>query len=60
MDVFAMWSEWASFYPPASDSRNLLERIRDERWLVSVVHHDFKNQDALWDFLLDEENGCGS
>ncbi|KAF8298257.1 MTHFR-domain-containing protein [Clavulina sp. PMI_390] len=53
-DVFQMWSEWASFYPPASETRTLLEQVTNERWLVSVVHHDFKNPDSLWDFLLSE------
>jgi len=53
-DVFHMWSEWASFYSPESDTRRLLERIRDERWLVSVVHHDFKTPNALWTFVLSD------
>lgn len=50
-----MWSEWASFYRPESDTRKLLEQITNDRWLVSVVHHDFKNANALWDFVLSED-----
>ncbi|KAH9993822.1 MTHFR-domain-containing protein [Russula vinacea] len=29
-------------FPPNSQERQLLERIRDTRWLVNVTHHDFK------------------
>jgi len=54
-DAFSTWAEWASFYPPRSSERELLEGIRKERWLVSIVHHDFKNQDALWEFLFKGE-----
>ncbi|EIN07214.1 MTHFR-domain-containing protein [Punctularia strigosozonata HHB-11173 SS5] len=50
-EAFSIWSEWASFYPPGSAERKLLESVRDERWLVSVVHHDFKNPMALWTFF---------
>ncbi|KAF8559704.1 MTHFR-domain-containing protein [Imleria badia] len=52
-DAFSIWAEWASFYPPGSSQRALLDRVRKTRWLVSVVHHDFKRSDALWSFLLD-------
>ncbi|EJU05155.1 MTHFR-domain-containing protein [Dacryopinax primogenitus] len=52
-EAFGIWSEWALFFPPASTTRQLLERVRDERWLVSVCHHDFKNPNDLWDLLLE-------
>ncbi|KAH9484119.1 Methylenetetrahydrofolate reductase 2 [Psilocybe cubensis] len=52
-EAFSIWSEWASFYRPGSEERKLLEGVRDDRWLVSIVHHDYKNKDALWTFLLD-------
>ena len=54
-EAFSIWSEWASFYPPRSEERELLEHVRDKRWLVSVVHHDYQDQDALWKFLLGEQ-----
>ncbi|PPQ77523.1 hypothetical protein CVT25_011320 [Psilocybe cyanescens] len=53
-EAFSIWSEWASFYRPGSDERKLLEDVRDNQWLVSVVHHDYKNREALWTFLLDD------
>ncbi|KAL1746329.1 methylenetetrahydrofolate reductase-domain-containing protein [Schizophyllum fasciatum] len=50
-EAFDIWSDWASFYRPGSDERKLLEGVRDTRWLVSIVHHDYKDPDALWKFL---------
>ncbi|KAJ8594278.1 methylenetetrahydrofolate reduct [Rhizopogon salebrosus TDB-379] len=54
-EAFTIWAEWASFYPPGSEERELLNSVRKERWLVSIVHHDYKRPDALWTFLLDGE-----
>jgi len=34
-----------------SDERNLLEDIRNERWLVSLVHHDYKDPKACGPFV---------
>ncbi|KAE8225518.1 hypothetical protein CF319_g1765 [Tilletia indica] len=50
-EAFEIWGEWACLYPPKSASRKLLESVRDSRWLVTVVHHDFKDEKALWKFL---------
>ncbi|KAJ7481236.1 methylenetetrahydrofolate reductase-domain-containing protein [Mycena galericulata] len=47
-EAFSIWSEWASFYRPQSDERKLLESVGDERWLVSILHHDYRNSQALW------------
>lgn len=54
-----MWKDWASFYPPQSPEREVLEGVWKRRWLVSVVHHDFKGLDALWEFLF-SEGGLGT
>lgn len=53
-EAFSIWSEWALLYRPQSDERLLLERVRDERWLVSIVHHDYRDSEALWTFIFDE------
>ncbi|CAA7271526.1 unnamed protein product [Cyclocybe aegerita] len=53
-EAFFIWSEWASFYRPGSAERKLLEGVRDNRWLVSLVHHDYKNTEALWTFLFED------
>ncbi|PFH54180.1 hypothetical protein AMATHDRAFT_72701 [Amanita thiersii Skay4041] len=50
-EAFSIWSDWASFYRPGSEERTILERVHDERWLVSIVHHDYKNPQNLWNFL---------
>ncbi|KAH7906157.1 methylenetetrahydrofolate reductase-domain-containing protein [Hygrophoropsis aurantiaca] len=50
-EAFSIWAEWASFYSPGSSERSLLESVGRERWLVSIVHHDYKREDALWTFL---------
>ncbi|KAG8856825.1 hypothetical protein FRB91_000324 [Serendipita sp. 411] len=51
-EAFGYWTQWGLVFPPDSPERKLLEQIRDERWLVSLVHHNFKDADALWTFLL--------
>jgi methylenetetrahydrofolate reductase (NADPH) len=52
-EAFSIWTEWEHLFPADSPSRKLLKDLTDQLWLVSVVHHDFKRPDALWDFLLD-------
>ncbi|THH29589.1 hypothetical protein EUX98_g4598 [Antrodiella citrinella] len=54
-EAFSFWAEWASYYPPDSDVRALLDNVREKRWLVSIIHHDFQKVDALWSFLFDGE-----
>ncbi|KAH8099536.1 methylenetetrahydrofolate reduct [Cristinia sonorae] len=58
-EAFSFWAEWALFYPPESEERKLLDSVRENRWLVTIIHHEFPNKDALWSFLFDEgkENG---
>lgn len=53
-EAFSIWTDWASLYPPGSKERELLEGVRDTRYLVNVTHHDFKNPDALWNFLFED------
>ena len=50
-EAFAIWREWELLFPPKSVTRSLLRKIHDERWLVTVVHHDYKHPDALWKLL---------
>ena len=52
-EAFAIWSDWALCYRPGSEERGLLESVQDRRWLVSIVHHDYKDAEALWNFLFD-------
>ena len=51
--AFSLWGDWVSVYAPQSPERELLESVRKERWLVSIVHHDYIHTESLWDFLSD-------
>ncbi|KAL7422693.1 methylenetetrahydrofolate reductase 1 [Cryptotrichosporon argae] len=53
-EAFEIWSEWARLYPRDSPAHRLLDGIGNEWWLVSLIHHDYKDADALWRFLLDD------
>ncbi|KAJ4475679.1 methylenetetrahydrofolate reductase-domain-containing protein [Lentinula aciculospora] len=52
-EAFSIWLEWASFYRPDSSERKLLERVHNERYLVNIIHHDYKSEEALWTFISD-------
>ncbi|KAG8998677.1 hypothetical protein FRB93_013456 [Tulasnella sp. JGI-2019a] len=52
-EAYGIWAHWARMHSPDSSTRKLLEEVRDSRWLVSVVHHDFKDEAGLWKFLLE-------
>ncbi|KAI5117470.1 hypothetical protein M0805_007175 [Coniferiporia weirii] len=53
-EAFSIWKQWSLFYPPESKERAFLESVRSERWLVSVVHHDYKDASRVWTFILDD------
>lgn len=50
-EAFAIWREWELLYPPRSATRRLLRTVHDTRWLMTIVHHDYKAPHALWDML---------
>lgn len=50
-EAFAIWSEWELLFPLKSPTRKLLHDIGEQRWLVTVIHHDYKDENALWRFL---------
>ncbi|KAJ3889733.1 methylenetetrahydrofolate reductase-domain-containing protein [Lentinula edodes] len=52
-EAFSIWLDWASFYRPDSPERKLLESVHNERFLVNIIHHDFKVEEALWTFIFD-------
>ncbi|GAA5946504.1 hypothetical protein JCM3775_007554 [Rhodotorula graminis] len=51
-EAFALWREWSLLYAVASPARAFLRNVTETRWLVSVVHHDYKDRDGLWKWLL--------
>ncbi|EAU88825.2 methylenetetrahydrofolate reductase [Coprinopsis cinerea okayama7 len=56
-EAYDIWNSWASLYHPDSAERQLLQKVANERWLVSIVHHEYKNPNALWTFLFDDDSG---
>ncbi|KAI0471074.1 methylenetetrahydrofolate reductase-domain-containing protein [Xylariaceae sp. FL0804] len=52
-EAFGIFGEWAKVYGRGSPSERLLDAARADCWLVNIIHHDFKDQDALWDLLLE-------
>lgn len=52
-EAFGIWTEWRHVYPPRSPSAKLLREIRDNYWLVNIIHHDFTENNGLWNMLLE-------
>lgn len=50
-EAFGIWAEWARVYGKGSQSERFLEGIREDYWLVNVIHHDFVDGEALWNLL---------
>jgi methylenetetrahydrofolate reductase (NADPH) len=50
-EAFGIWGEWAKVYGRGSDTEKLLNGVRDDCWLVNLIHHDFVEKDALWTLL---------
>lgn len=51
-EAFGIWAEWSKVYGRGSDSEKLLSSIKEDYWLVNIIHNDFVEKDALWNFLL--------
>lgn len=58
-EAFAIWLEWSALYPVGSESRKFVRELADTRWLVSVAHHDFKDENGLWNWLLEDSATAG-
>ncbi|CAI5759062.1 unnamed protein product [Candida verbasci] len=51
-EAFLLWLQWARCYKKGSKSYNLLNSIYNNYYLISIVHHDFPDELALWNLLL--------
>ncbi|KAL2266422.1 hypothetical protein VTJ83DRAFT_5774 [Remersonia thermophila] len=51
-EAFGIWREWAKVYERGSESAKFLEAVRQDVWLVNIIHHDFVDAGGLWEFLL--------
>lgn len=64
-EAFGVWAEWAKVYinggPYPSDtiqeaaqrSHVLIKSLKEQVWLVNIIHHKFIEKDLLWNFLLE-------
>ncbi|CAK7207760.1 methylenetetrahydrofolate reductase 1 [Sporothrix eucalyptigena] len=50
-EAFGIWKEWAALYPKGSATDKLLERTRNDCWLVNIIHHNYIEKDALWNLV---------
>ncbi|KAG0000719.1 hypothetical protein BGZ80_008236 [Entomortierella chlamydospora] len=50
-EAFELWSEWSKIYAHSSTSAKVIEHIRDEWYLINIVHNDFQDQDGLFRVL---------
>ncbi|KAG7192323.1 uncharacterized protein KQ657_002042 [Scheffersomyces spartinae] len=53
-EAFLLWLEWSRLYKLKTDSYELLNDVYNNYYLVSLIHHDFKDERALWTTLLGE------
>ncbi|RKF72775.1 Methylenetetrahydrofolate reductase 2 [Golovinomyces cichoracearum] len=61
-EAFKIWAEWGKAYtgssPTSPDfqkaqaSHQLINRLREEVWLVNIIHHGLIEKDGLWDLLI--------
>ncbi|ODV65541.1 methylenetetrahydrofolate reduct [Hyphopichia burtonii NRRL Y-1933] len=54
-EAFLLWLEWARCYKKTTKSFEILNNVYNDYYLVSLIHHDFKNESGLWDALLGNE-----
>lgn len=50
-EAFSIWSEWRALYKKNTASFKLLDKIINEYLLVTVIHHDYVEEDGLWELL---------
>jgi methylenetetrahydrofolate reductase (NADPH) len=51
-EAFSIWLEWGKLYKKGSPSYELIKKIHDSYNLITVVYHDYRNENGLWDLLL--------
>ncbi|KAF2858579.1 methylenetetrahydrofolate reductase 2 [Piedraia hortae CBS 480.64] len=51
-EAFDIWGEWKRVFMRGSESARLMDKIREEYWLVNVIMDDVERGDELWEMLL--------
>lgn len=54
-EAFILWIEWARCYKKSSKTYELLNSIYEDYYLVSIISHEFKDESALWNVLLEDK-----
>jgi methylenetetrahydrofolate reductase (NADPH) len=55
-EAFGIWGEWGRVYGPGEKgerSRKLIEGVKEDVWLVNVIHHGYVEKEGLWEMLLE-------
>ena len=51
-EAFALWTEtWAAIYPEGSRSREVIQEIHDNYYLVNLVDNQFPQKTVLWEIV---------
>ena len=51
-EAFGIWGEWARVYGKESGTRKAIDGIKEDVWLVNVIHHAYVEGEGLWNVLL--------
>ncbi|KAG9241582.1 methylenetetrahydrofolate reductase-domain-containing protein [Calycina marina] len=53
-EAFGIWAEWGRAYvgEDGKRTREVIEGVRGDVWLINVIHHGYLEKQGLWDLLL--------
>lgn len=54
-EAFLLWLEWSRCYKKATNTYKFLNFIYENYYLISLIHHDFVDENGLWESLLNIE-----
>ncbi|KAJ3130205.1 hypothetical protein HK098_005452 [Nowakowskiella sp. JEL0407] len=50
-EAFQLWSAWETIYEPDTPPRKLIQKIRQEYYLVNILDNDYKRSDEIYNIL---------
>lgn len=53
-EAFSIWKEWQRLYQKETATYKLLENIYQTYYLITVVSHNYMDENALWETLLEK------
>ncbi|KAK3818915.1 MAG: methylenetetrahydrofolate reductase-domain-containing protein [Benniella sp.] len=59
-EAFELWNQWSKIYESSSPSAKVINTIRDEWFLINIVHNDFQNHEGLFRVLDSVKTANGS